>query len=98
MRSKLVFRAITQVPNRFLLVKLASKATRALHRPNSRVQMTMNDVFVRISQANRVTRVRHTETIRWFDRVGSTEPHSHCMALMHWRSLSCVKFHRFGRF
>jgi hypothetical protein len=29
MRSKLIFGAITQVPNRFLLVKLASKATRA---------------------------------------------------------------------
>jgi hypothetical protein len=64
MRSKLVFKAITQVPNRFLLVKLASKATRALHRPNSRGQDTMNDVFVRVSHANPIARVLHTETVQ----------------------------------
>jgi hypothetical protein len=69
MRSKLVFRAITQVPNRFLLVKLASKATRALHRPNSRVQETMNDAFVRVSRANPTARVPHTKTVQWFDRA-----------------------------
>jgi hypothetical protein len=52
MRSELVFGAITQVPNRLLLVGLASKATRILHRPNSRIQETMNDVFERFSYAN----------------------------------------------
>ncbi len=52
MRSELVFGAMTQVPNRLLLVKLASKATRMLHRPNSRIQETMNDVFERFSHAN----------------------------------------------
>jgi hypothetical protein len=69
MRSKLVFTAITQVPNRFLLVKLASEATRALHRPNNRIQETMNDVFVRISHASPIARVLHTDTIQFLDRA-----------------------------
>jgi hypothetical protein len=47
MRSELVFGAMTQVPHRLLLVGLASKATRILHRPNSCIQETMNDVFER---------------------------------------------------
>ena len=68
-RSKLVFGAITQVPNRFLLVKLASRATRALHRPNSRIQETMNDVFVRFSHANPIERVLDTDTGQSFDRA-----------------------------
>jgi hypothetical protein len=52
MRSDLVFGATTHVSNRFLLTKLAAKATRKLHRPNSRIQETMNDVLLRFSQAN----------------------------------------------
>jgi hypothetical protein len=69
MRSKLIFGAITRVPNRFLLVNLASKATRALHRPNSRVQETMNEVFIRVCHAYPIARVLHTETVQWFDRA-----------------------------
>ena len=69
MRSELVFRAMTHVSNRFLLVKLASTATRALHRPNSRIQETMNDVFVRFSQANPMARVQNTDTVQLFDRA-----------------------------
>jgi hypothetical protein len=69
MRSKLIFRAMTQVSNRFLLVRLASRATRALHRPNSRIQETMNDVFVRFSHANPRARVLDTDTVQLFDRA-----------------------------
>jgi hypothetical protein len=69
MRSKLVFGATTHVPNRFLLVRLASKATRALHRPNSRIQETMNDVLVRFSHANPIARVTDTDTVQLFDRA-----------------------------
>src|SRR5271166_5460622 len=36
MRSELVFGAIANVPNRFLLTKLASKVVRKLHRPRTR--------------------------------------------------------------
>ena len=52
MRSALVFDAMTHVSNRFLLTMLAAKATRKLHRPNTRVQETVNDVLVRFSRAN----------------------------------------------
>jgi hypothetical protein len=46
MRSELVFGAIRENPNRYLLVKLASKAARRLHRPNTRIQDTTNSAFV----------------------------------------------------
>jgi hypothetical protein len=52
MRSDLVFSATAYISNRFLLTKLAAKATRKLHRPNTRIQETMNDVFVRFGRAN----------------------------------------------
>jgi hypothetical protein len=46
MRSELVFGAMTRVSNRYLLTKLAAKATRKLHRPNTRIQETTNDVLM----------------------------------------------------
>jgi hypothetical protein len=52
MRSELVFGAMAYVPNRFLLTKLVSKAVRKLHRANTRIQNTVNDVFARFSRAN----------------------------------------------
>jgi hypothetical protein len=52
MRSDLVFDATAYISNRFLLSKLAAKATRKFHRPNTRIQETMNDVFVRFGRAN----------------------------------------------
>src|ERR1700751_2255164 len=52
MRSKLVLTAMANVANRFLLAKLAAKATRKLHRPNTRIQDTMNDVLVHFSHTN----------------------------------------------
>ena len=57
MRSELVFGATTRIPNRFLLTKVAARATRKLHRPNTRVQETINDVLVRFSHANPIARV-----------------------------------------
>ena len=69
MRSELVFGAMTQVPNRLLLVKLASKATRILHRPNSRIQETMNDVFERFSHANPAPCVQDAETVQLHHRA-----------------------------
>lgn len=47
MRSDLIFGALTHVNNRYQLCQLASKATRKLHKPNTRLQDTMNDVLVR---------------------------------------------------
>lgn len=47
MRSDLIFGALTHVTNRYELCQLASKATRKLHKPNTRLQDTTNEVFDR---------------------------------------------------
>ena len=47
MRSDLIFGALTHVTNRYELCQLASKATRKLHRPNTRLQDTTNEVLDR---------------------------------------------------
>ncbi len=47
MRSDLVFGALSHVSNRYQLCQLASKATRKLHRPNTRLQDTTNEVLGR---------------------------------------------------
>lgn len=52
MRSDLVFGALSHVSNRYQLCQLASKATRKLHKPNTRVQDTTNDVLVRFRTTN----------------------------------------------
>jgi hypothetical protein len=52
MRSNLVFGAMTNVPNRYLLTRLASTAARKLHRPGVRIGDTIDDVLVRFSRAN----------------------------------------------
>jgi hypothetical protein len=52
MRSDLIFGALTHVSNRYQLCQLASKATRKLHKPNTRVQDTTNEVMVRFRSAN----------------------------------------------
>ncbi|MGC2637563.1 MAG: DNA-directed RNA polymerase subunit omega [Acidobacteriaceae bacterium] len=54
MRSDLIFGALTHVNNRYQLCQLASKATRKLHKPNTRLQDTMNDVLVRFRDASPV--------------------------------------------
>ncbi|HZU33756.1 MAG TPA: DNA-directed RNA polymerase subunit omega [Candidatus Angelobacter sp.] len=51
MRSDLIYGALDTVQNRYLLCQLISKATRKFHKPNTRVQETMNDVLVRVGNA-----------------------------------------------
>jgi hypothetical protein len=53
MRSDLVFQALHTLENRYMLCQLASKATRKFHRPNTRIQETMNDVLIRIASSER---------------------------------------------
>ena len=48
MRADLTFMALAHESNRYLLTRLIAKATRKLHRPNTRLQDTMNDVFERL--------------------------------------------------
>lgn len=52
MRSDLVFGALSHVSNRYQLCQLASKATRKLHKPSTRLQDTTNDVLVRFHHTN----------------------------------------------
>jgi hypothetical protein len=52
MRSDLVFGALSHVSNRYQLCQLASKATRKLHKPNTRLQDTTNDVLCRFQTIN----------------------------------------------
>jgi hypothetical protein len=52
MRSGLVFGALSHVSNRYQLCQLASKATRKLHKPNTRLQDTTNEVLVRFHSTN----------------------------------------------
>jgi hypothetical protein len=52
MRSDLVFGALSHVSNRYQLCQLASKATRKLHKPNTRLQDTTNEVLVRFHTTN----------------------------------------------
>jgi len=52
MRSDLVFKALSQVQNRYQLCQLASKATRKLHKPNTRLQDTTNEVLCRFEATN----------------------------------------------
>ena len=47
MRSDLIFGALTHVTNRYQLCQLAAKATRKLHKPNTRLQDTTNEVLDR---------------------------------------------------
>jgi hypothetical protein len=72
MRSDLVFGALSHVSNRYQLCQLASKATRKLHKPTTRLQDTTNEVLVRfhynnpgtVSQVNAPAAARPIETRR----------------------------------
>lgn len=46
MRSELIFEALAREPNRYLLCRLVAKGTRSLHRPNTRVQDTTNEMML----------------------------------------------------
>jgi hypothetical protein len=58
MRSELVMGSLKYVPNRYLLTRLAAKATRALHRPHSRIPDTANEVLWLLSQKDPLEHMR----------------------------------------
>ncbi|MGB0122008.1 MAG: DNA-directed RNA polymerase subunit omega [Silvibacterium sp.] len=76
MRSERVFAAMAYVPNRFLLVKLAAKATRKFHRPNTRIEETMNDVLVRFSEVNPIAGAQETGNVRRLRRTEKAKTYS----------------------
>jgi hypothetical protein len=49
MRIELTFKALARETNSYLLCRMLATATRKLHRPNTRVQETMNDALERLS-------------------------------------------------
>jgi hypothetical protein len=59
MRSDLIYGALGTVGNRYTLCQLVSKATRKFHKPNTRVQETMNDVLVRFGRLHNQEQVMH---------------------------------------
>ena len=63
MRSDLVFEALHTLRNRYLLCQLASKASRRFHRPNTRIQETMNEVLDKISFSDRDDILREPEVV-----------------------------------
>jgi hypothetical protein len=58
MRSELVFGAMAHISNRYLLSRFAAKAIRKFHRPNTRIEDTMNDVLLRFNRSNPMAAVR----------------------------------------
>jgi hypothetical protein len=69
MRSELVFGALANVPNRFLLTKLASTATRKLHRPRSPIQETVTEVLLRFNQVSPIPQSQESSNVQRFRRV-----------------------------
>lgn len=63
MRSDLIFGALTHVNNRYQLCQLASKATRKLHKPNTRLQDTTNEVLDRFKDSMPMAGVRSEEPV-----------------------------------
>jgi hypothetical protein len=63
MRSDLIFGALAHVKNRYQLCQLASKATRKLHKPNTRLQDTTNEVLVRFHSTNPVASAASAEHV-----------------------------------
>ena len=51
MRSDLIHEALRTVSNRYTLCQLASKATRKFHKPNTRIQDTMNEILEKFGEA-----------------------------------------------
>ena len=45
MRAELTFKALARDSKRYQLCRMAAAATRKLHRPNTRIQETMNTAF-----------------------------------------------------
>jgi hypothetical protein len=75
MRSELVFGAMTHVSNRFLLTRVAAKATRRFHRPNTRIEDTTNEVFELFTRTNPLAGVLYTSNLQSFPCAAQGETH-----------------------
>jgi hypothetical protein len=75
MRSELVFGATKYVSNRYLLTSVAAKAIRKLHRRNTRIQDTANEVFGRFRHANPLAVVSCIGNLEPFPHNAQGKPH-----------------------
>lgn len=50
MRSELIFKAASRESNRYMLARVAARATRLLHWPNTRIADTMNSALEQLGQ------------------------------------------------
>jgi hypothetical protein len=73
MRSDLVLGAMTYVSNRFPLTRVAAKATRGFHRPNTRIQDTVDEVFELFTRANPLAGMPYTGNLQSFLRAVQSE-------------------------
>jgi hypothetical protein len=64
MRSDLIFGALAHLENRYQLCQLAAKATRKLHKPNTRLQDTTNEVLAQFHEQNPAAEPLVSETYR----------------------------------
>jgi hypothetical protein len=78
MRSELVFSAMTYISNRYLLTRLAARATRKFHRSNTRIPDTTNDVFERFTRASPTAFVRYGGNLQSSAFVVQDETHFAC--------------------
>ena len=60
MRSELIFMAVTRESNRYRLARLAAKATRRLHWPNTRIQDTMNDALQQLARSPGIAEIEQS--------------------------------------
>jgi hypothetical protein len=67
---------VTYVSNRFLLTGVAAKVTRRFHRPNTRIQDTVNEVLERFSRVNPLAGVPYTGNLQSFPRAVQGETHA----------------------
>jgi hypothetical protein len=67
MRSELIFKAVSQEPNRYLLTRLLAKGTRKMHRPNTRIEDTTNLLLEQFHSLSPKAEVRRPEPERMED-------------------------------
>ncbi len=63
MRSNLIYPAVKTVTNRYTLCQIAAKATRKFHKPNTRIQETMNEILQKMGASQPGEIVGHTEVL-----------------------------------
>jgi hypothetical protein len=91
MRADLTFTALADESNRYQLAKSVAKVTRILHRPNTRVQDTMNEAFkgARLLQTRSGRSQHYTEKLFSPPSAPPHDPAFDQIPPSPWRSSEC---------